>query len=156
MRDGYPVGLTEDDVAPSAPLTFVVGPAVGWAGLLGNVQGATGLPGWGSKARDRILRESVALDGMWASAVNMAITKHVALGYQVADSQDSGRRLSNAQALVKSYGSRGLAQGLRDYLTTNAGQFVGVLRAGGRSAEQNREERKSAKTHDNTFRKTQG
>jgi hypothetical protein len=131
--DGYQVGISEGDTLEMAPrpLTIVLGPATWGAGLLSGIKGATGLPPWGNRSRDLILRQSVHLDGMWASAVNMAITKHVALGYNVADSEDAGRRLSAAQALLKSYDTHAMAQGLRDYLTTNAGQFIGLERASG-------------------------
>ena len=129
--DGYSVGITADDtqVLAPRPVTVMVGPAVWGAGLLSGIKGATGLPAWGDRRRDQILRESVHLDGMWASAVNMAITKHLALGYQLTDSEDAGRRLSAAQRLVQSYNTVAMAQGLRDYLTTNAGQFIGLERA---------------------------
>lgn len=134
--DGYETGITlEDTLEPSRPLTILVGPA-GWGGLLAGVAGANGLPGYGTKARDLILRQSVHLDGMWASAVNMAITKHIALGYAVEDSEDSGRRLARGQDLLQTYGTSGLQRGLRDYLTTNAGQFIAIERVGrGRGAK---------------------
>lgn len=131
--DGFETGITAADTldAPPRPVTFVVGPSAwaGGAGLLSGIKGATGLPAWGGKARDAILRASVHLDGMWASAINMAITKHVALGYQVSDSDDAGRRLNAAHTLLKTYSTANLSQGLRDYLTTNAGQFIGLERA---------------------------
>lgn len=135
--DGYELGLREDDAleGPARPVTVVLGPAAWGAGLLEGALGAlglkgtTGLPPYGTKQRDGVLRQSVHLDGMWASAVNMAITKHCALGYQVADSQDSGRRLSAAQELLKTYDTRSLSRGMRDYLTTNYGQYIGIVRA---------------------------
>lgn len=129
--DGYPVGLSDADVlpAPPRPVTILVGPRAWGGGLLSGIAGATGLPATGSRARDVILRESVHLDGMWASAVNMAITKHVALGYALTDAEEAGRRLNRASALLHTYDTHALAQGLRDYLTTNAGQFVGIVRA---------------------------
>lgn len=130
--DGYPVGLRDGDTAlmPPRPVTIMVGP-VDWfagGGLLSGIKGATGLPPRNSKARDIVLRESVHVDGMWASAVNMAITKQVALGYQIWDSERSTIRISRAQQLIQSYWPHAIQRGLRDFLTTNGGQVVGIQR----------------------------
>lgn len=131
LVDGFQTGITADDILPTPPrpVTFIVGPSAWSGGLLSGIAGATGLPAAGTKARDAILRASVDLDGMWASAVNMAITKHVALGYQLTDAEDAGRRLNRASDLLHTYDTHAMSQGLRDYLTTNAGQFIGIARA---------------------------
>ena len=130
--DGYPVGLPADETnSHTRPITILVGPTDWLAGgLLANVKGATGLPMPGTKARDVILRESVLLDGMWAAAVNMAITKQVALGYQLTALSAAPRQLARSQRLVQTYWPIGLSQGLRDYLTTGFGMVIGLQRSG--------------------------
>lgn len=136
--DGLPTDLKPEDTdlskaGDAGALSVVLAP-VGWSwgGLLEGIKGATGLPPYGSKQRDAILRASVRLDDMWRAAVNKAITKHVARGYTVDDTSESPRRLEYAKGIVASYDGgnyyRGLSKGLRDYLTTNYGQVAYVDR----------------------------
>ena len=116
-----------------APLTVLLGPT-SWGGLLANVKGATGLPlrTAGSKERDGILSNTPLVDGMWASALNIAITKQAALGFRIEDQEDSQRRTDNAQSLLLNFDGNyvhGLGRHLHDFLTTDNGAFVEVVRS---------------------------
>lgn len=122
-------------VAGGAPLTVLLGPPQ-WAGLLADVKGATGLPlrTAASKGRDAILSATPGIENMWASALNIAITKQAALGFRIEDQQDSQRRTDNAQSLLLNFDGnyvQGLSRHLHDYLTTDNGAFVEVVRASG-------------------------
>jgi len=136
--NGLPTVLKPEDTDLSqagdiAPFSIIIGPS-GWAwgGLLDGIKGATGLPAYGTKSRDAILRASIALDPMWRTAVYKAITKYVAMGYTIDDTSESPRRLTYAQEIVRSFDhgnySRGLKKGMRDYLTTNWGQIAYIDR----------------------------
>lgn len=124
-------------VSGGAPLTVLLGPSQ-WPGLLAGVKGATGLPGrtaW-SKDRDRILSATPGIENMWASALNIAITKQTALGFRIEDQEDSQRRTDNAQGLLLNFDGnyvQGLGRHLHDFLTTDNGAFVEVVRASGAS-----------------------
>lgn len=132
--------VTAGDAAERTPagttaLSVVIGPAaLQWGGLLDGIKGATGLPRHGSKARDAILSGTPLLENMWGSAVNAAITKQTSIGFRLEDAEDSERRVRNAQALMLGLGGDyvdGLARHLHDYLLTDNGAFVEVVRASG-------------------------
>lgn len=134
--DGYPVGIDREDAAKRAAARMgvmhaFVGPAdFQWPGLLAGIKGADGLPPWGTRGRDVILRQSTLVNGMWGSAVMMGVTKIAARGYKL-DEENKGR-LRRAKAIIESYGPgwvRGLKRGMQDYLLTNLGQVIGIERA---------------------------
>lgn len=116
-------------------VTVFLGPA-GWAsyftsGLLEGVKGATGLPMYGSKNADFILAETPLIENMWASALNNAISKQVALGFTIKDSSNSNLRVRQAQQLMLRFDGlyeTGLSRHLRDYLTTDNGSFIEIVR----------------------------
>lgn len=121
-------------IVGGAPLTVLLGPSAWGAGLLAGVKGATGLPdrAAGSKGRDAILSATPGIENMWASALNIAITKQTALGFRIEDQEDSTRRTDNAQSLLLNFDGnyvQGLGRHLHDYLTTDNGAFVEVVRA---------------------------
>ena len=126
--------VTRDDNAGDAAagrLSIVIGPAQ-WAGLLDGVRGATGLPRYGSMMRDRILAESPMIEDMWASAVGLAITKQSSLGWRIEDDAQSQRRIHAAQRMLLAFDGdyvAGITRHLRDYLLTNNGAFVEIVRA---------------------------
>lgn len=138
--DGYPVGIDREDATETpgagAALHVMVGPAsFGWPGLLAGIKGATGLPAWGTKERDAILRAARLVNGIWASAVMKATTKIASRGYTLTDSTDSQTRLGRAADILQSYGPgwvRGMKRGLQDYLQTNYGQVIAIERAANR------------------------
>lgn len=118
----------------AGPLTVLLGPAVWATGLLAHVQGVNGLPlrSAANKARDGILAATPGLENMWASALNIAITKQAALGFRIEDQEDSTRRTDNAQSLLLNFDGNyvhGVSRHLHDYLTTDNGAFVEVVRA---------------------------
>lgn len=129
--------VTRDDVVATTrgavPLTVVVGPAdLRWGGLLEGVQGANGLPRYGSRARDQILADSTLIENMWAAAVGLAISKQAAIGWTVEDDAQSDIRIKRAQDLLLAFDGgyvAGLSRHLRDYLLTNNGAFVEIVRA---------------------------
>lgn len=92
------------------------------------------LPAYWTKERDFVLAASVQLEDMWASAIGKAITKQAALGWKVTDTNDSDLRTKRAQALLhQAEAGQGwvtfLSKHLRNYLTTDNGAFVEIVRA---------------------------
>jgi hypothetical protein len=136
--DGLPTTVKPEDTdltkaRDGQMFSVVVAPSGwNWGGLLEGIKGATGLPAYGTKSRDAILRASIMLDPMWRSAVATAVQKYVAMGYTVDDTSGSPRRLAYAQEIIRSYDggnySRGLTKGLQDYLLTNWGQVAYIDR----------------------------
>lgn len=97
-------------------------------------QGGTDLPPYWSPARDMVLRLSIHLEAMWASAISKAITKVAAQGWQVEDADNSDRRVNRGQALYLNADNGAgwvtfISRHLRDFLTTDNGSFVEVVRA---------------------------
>lgn len=135
--DGYPVGVDRADTIETpgsvSAVHVMLGPAgFGWPGLLAGIKGATGLPAWGTKERDAILRAAPRINGMWGSVVMKAVTKIASRGYTVSDSEDSQTRLKRATDILQSYGPgwvRGIKRGMQDYLQTNFGQVIAIERA---------------------------
>jgi hypothetical protein len=92
------------------------------------------LPFHGSRERDRVLTATLDLEDMWASAVNKAVTKIAVRGYEVADNDDSTRRTEAGQALARDFDGpaeyrTGMAKVVQDFLLTDNGWFVEVVRA---------------------------
>lgn len=120
--------VTRDDheKAGAGVFYFMLAAAPGTGGL--------DLPAYWTHQRDAALSMSVHLESMWGSAVAKAITKQAALGWKVADSNDSDLRTKRAQALLhQAEAGQGwvtfLAKHLRNYLTCDNGAFVEVVRA---------------------------
>jgi hypothetical protein len=93
------------------------------------------LPAWWSRTRDRMLRATMTQETLWAGAVSRAITKLAARGWTITDEGDSALRTKRAQAiLLNADGGMGwvpfLAKVARDFLTTDNGAFIEVVRAG--------------------------
>lgn len=101
----------------------------------GAYPGYTELSPWWSRNRDFQLRQTVHREAMWASAVFKAITKRAALGFDITDEQKSDIRVRRAQEL---YLLADLGKGwvyflqrhLRDFLLTDNGAFVEIVRSG--------------------------
>lgn len=118
------------------PVTIMLGPA-SWGGILSSgllegVKGATGLPAYGTKAADAILSETPLIENMWASAVNTTLSKQVAIGFQVSDVTKNTRRIDRAKNLLINFDgsySYGLSRHVRDFLTTDNGAFIEIVRA---------------------------
>lgn len=103
-------------------------------------------PYW-TVSRDFQLRATVMMESMWAAAVFKAITKRAARGFEVSDPADQqvgpdgkpkiSRRTKQAQELLLSaqpgHGTPGwvpfLSKQLRDFLTTDNGSFIEIIRA---------------------------
>lgn len=137
MTDALKKSVTKSDavkVSQDGAVTVMLGPT-GWSnyfgGLLEGVKGATGLPPYGTKAADAILSETPLIENMWSSAINTAISKQVALGFSVTDDTDSAFRIKQAQKLLLEFDgsyTRGLGRHLRDFLTTDNGAFIEIIR----------------------------
>lgn len=132
--------VTRDDTLPQpgkgAPGAFTVwlAPDTWGGGLLSHIKGATGLPARGilDKGRDMILSGTPLIENMWASALNIAITKQAALGFRIEDQDDSERRINHSQELLLNFDGNyvyGLGRHLHDYLTTDTGAFMEIVRA---------------------------
>lgn len=130
--------VTENDqleAGVSGAVNVFLGPS-NWsdfwgAGLLEGIKGANGLPPYGSKRGDAILSETPLIENMWASAVNTAISKQVALGFTIKDASDSQIRIRNAQKLMLGFDgnwNQGLSRHLRDFLCTDNGAFIEIVR----------------------------
>jgi hypothetical protein len=92
------------------------------------------LPAYWSPQRDVFLRRSIHLESMWSSALSKAITKIAAQGWEVEDSDESTLRAKRAQQLLlNAEENQGWVQfigkHLRDFLTTDNGAFVEIVRA---------------------------
>src|SRR5215216_2192395 len=95
----------------------------------------TDLPAWWSPARDWVLSTTVDKEAMWGAAVSRTATKFAAHGYVVKDANDSQRKISASQELLKrANGGEGWVpfalKVAQDLLTTDNGVFVRVRRAG--------------------------
>jgi hypothetical protein len=93
-----------------------------------------GLPRYWSQARDLTLAATLQLENLWSSAIFKAITKLASRGWVVEDGDDSQRRTERAQELLlNASGAAGwvgfLTQHLQDYLTTDNGAPVEIVRA---------------------------
>lgn len=106
--------------------------------LTGNLldgYGARGaLPHWPSRDRDRMLVHTVQLEDMWASAINKAITKIASRNFTISDTDESAPRMKRAHDLLIKMGSSAsyvvsISQLLMDFLTTDNGCFIEIVRA---------------------------
>jgi hypothetical protein len=135
--------VTADDgntARANGPVSVFVGPSNlsafwnGSGGIIGHIAGATGLPYNGSKRADIILSESVLVEDMWSSAIFKAVSKQTALGFTIADKTESTRRIRQAQELMLNYDGgyeHGLSRHLRDFLCTDNGAFIEIVRQSG-------------------------
>lgn len=101
--------------------------------VFGPATGTDLTPYW-SRLRDEQLRRSIHLESMWASAINKAITKIAARGWDIKDTDESTLRTKRGQQLLlNAENNQGwvnfVARHLRDFLTTDNGAFVEVVRA---------------------------
>ncbi len=99
----------------------------------GAYPGYTELYPWWSRSRDFQLRQTIHRESMWGSAIFKAITKRAALGWDVKDEQKSDIRINRAQGLyLRANLGKGwihfLEQHLQDFLLTDNGAFVEVIR----------------------------
>lgn len=133
MTDVLQKSVTAADYADDPRGGVVYLQSFGWAG-----PDAWGLPPepprYWSPRRDAVLRSTLFAEDMWAGAVYKAITKNVALGWTVEDSEDSTRRVKQSQELfLQADGGAGwVAFGSRhllDYLLSDNGTFVEIVRA---------------------------
>lgn len=125
-RDDY-----EDDARSGGPGVFHV--LIGDAGMFG--QATPGLPHYWCRQRDWALAATLRMCSIWPSAVNKAITKQVALGWRVEDSEDSPRRTQAAQDVLTYADASDWVQfgfrHLQDVYLTDNGAFIEVVRASG-------------------------
>lgn len=135
MTDAIKNSVTRED-HPDArtnglPISVIIGPAQ-WGGLLEGVKGATGLPPWGHRGRDVILSQTPLIENMWASALNTALTRWAAQGWAITDEGESATRMKRAQQMLLAFDGNwhtGIKRHLADYLTTDNGAFLEIVRA---------------------------
>jgi hypothetical protein len=92
-----------------------------------------GLPAYWTRQRDYALASTLHMCSIWSSVINKAVTKQVALGWRIEDSEDSTRRTSAGQDLLTfadatdwiQFGSRHL----QDVHLCDNGVFIEVVRA---------------------------
>jgi hypothetical protein len=138
MSDARRHSVTRQDTYDrhGGPVTIMLGPS-SWGGMLSSgllegIKGATGLPAYGTKAADAILAETPLIENMWASAVNTTLSRQTAIGFAIADVTKNPRRIDRAKDLLLNFDgsySYGLARHVRDYLTTDNGAFIEIVRA---------------------------
>lgn len=91
------------------------------------------LPPYWSTNRDWVLKSTVFQEAMWAAAVGIAITKIASLSWEVTG--ESVRKITDTRELfIKADGRKVgwvnfLSKHLRDYLSTDNGAFVEIVRA---------------------------
>lgn len=131
MEQARKRSVTREDIIPATgggPFTVLMGPVGLLAGIPGIQQhGSFGLPGSGTIVRDRLLSSTPAFETMWSALVFKLISKKVAQGFRIEDSDDSQRRIKASQALILGYDgsyASGLQRGLQDYLLTDMGMVV--------------------------------
>lgn len=91
------------------------------------------LPLYWSEARDAVLHSTIHHEAMWAGAVGIALSKVSSLAWEV--SSEVRRRLKRYQDIfLLAEGMKGwvtfLSKHLRDFLTTDNGAFVAIIRDG--------------------------
>lgn len=96
------------------------------------------LPVHGSRGGDRVLAATLDLEDMWASAIAKAVTKIAVRGYEISDSDDSTRRTEYGQGLIRNLDGparyrEGVVKTVTDFLTTDNGWFIEVVRAGNKA-----------------------
>lgn len=100
-----------------------------------SVPSYTDLPAYWSPRRDWVLANSVDKESMWGAAVARTATKFAAHGYVIKDSEQSQRKVSASQRLLKQAdGGQGWVlfalKVIQDLLTTDNGVFIRIRRAG--------------------------
>lgn len=86
------------------------------------------LPPYWTISRDVVLRSTIYQEDFWGSAIGIATTKMSSLGWEVKSKVP--KRATDAQELLNSSNwVRLTTTGLQDFLTTDNGQFIEVVRA---------------------------
>lgn len=124
--------VTRDDYADD-PRSGVGGLWNIWVGPAGNLTQAPGLPvGW-SRPRDAVLSSTPDMDDLWASAVYKVVTKLAARQWEIDDTNDSTQRTRRYQQMLLHFDGKrwvpGFSKVLQDFLLTDNGAFVEVVRA---------------------------
>ncbi len=110
------------DVKSSPVIHFML------AGMTGS---DAGLPMHWSPPRDFVLRRSIFMESMWASAIHIAITKMAALQWTITGPPRQRTRFQELllEADANQSWTAFLSKHLRDYLTTDNGAFIEVVHA---------------------------
>lgn len=120
--------VTRDDSPKAAPNAWNI--LVGPTSAFGVVPG---LPAYWSRERDLSLVLTRDMEDMWSASVYKAKTKTAALGWEVSDNKESQQRVRRAQQLLLHFDGKryvpGFSKVLDDYLLTDNGAFVEVVRA---------------------------
>ena len=91
-------------------------------------------PPYGTRARDTLLRSLTLAESMWASAVYKAATRIASFGWNIKDATQSARLERRASDLLHGAGQGEgwvtfILKVLKDYLGTDNGAFVEIVRA---------------------------
>lgn len=122
--------VTHDDafVYNGSPLMFFALPVHG--GYSGGAL-PPDAPLYWSAQRDIVLRATVLYESLWSSAVNIAATKTASLGWEVQG--DYPLKVKRAQEMMLSLDNSGWVKaqgkGVRDFLTTDNGEWWEIVRA---------------------------
>lgn len=89
-------------------------------------------PIYWTRERDRLLRSTVLKGGFWADAVSIAGTKQAAKSWEM-EAENKPQLVKRCQELMLSLDAKGYVQGVqrgvRDFLTTDNGEFWEIVRA---------------------------
>lgn len=112
------------------PVLFFGLPAFGGFGSVVGALTPDPPPYW-STQRDAVLRATVLHESLWGSAVRIATTKVASMSWEA--SGDFPAKLKRAQTLMLTLDSAGwvkaIGKGVRDYLTTDNGEWWEIVRA---------------------------
>jgi hypothetical protein len=86
------------------------------------------LPAYWSQSRDKVLRSTILHEDFWGGAIAIAITKMSSLAWEV-DSEIPLRSKRLQEILLNTNWVKFIGMHLRDFLTTDNGSFVEVVRA---------------------------
>ncbi len=105
-----------------------------WGSSSNNILIPPALPPYWSQSRDSVLRATTYNEGMWGAAVGITITKAASSSWELKGLSE--RKLKKLQELYLFADGRlvgwvqFLSKHLRDFLTTDNGAFVEIVRAG--------------------------
>ncbi len=89
-------------------------------------------PAYWSVERDRVLRYTTIKGGLWADAVGIACTKVASQSFEI-EGDDVPQLVKRAQNMMLALDGtsyvKGISRGVRDYLTTDNGEFWEIVRA---------------------------
>jgi hypothetical protein len=123
LTDTLRKSVTRDELEQARTYRFMLSPMLGTSMLS---LPADPPPYW-STNRDGVLKAAFRLDGLWSSSVHIAVTRISSLGYELDG--DIGLRVKRAREMLGRDWGGLLQRFVKDFLTTDNGGFLEVVRA---------------------------